>query len=71
MSAYVLVGTISAAYLDGKWCRSQVVGVTDDENVITVRFLDMGGYREMPRHSVKQIRYNLFILFNAHSSRDS
>lgn len=58
----ITLGTISAAFLDGKWCRSQVVGVSVDENVITVRFLDVGGYREMPRHNVKQIRTDFLSL---------
>jgi A-kinase anchor protein 1 len=59
----IALGTICAALLDGEsWCRAQVVFVAPDESTLTVRCLDVGGYREMARSDVKQIRTDFLSL---------
>ncbi|CAG0922295.1 unnamed protein product [Notodromas monacha] len=49
-------GMVCVAPAQGGWFRSQVMSHENDSENVTIKFLDYGGYAELPVESLRQIR---------------
>ena len=63
-AAYLLFldGMVCSAPAQGGWYRAQVVSAENELQQVTVKFLDYGGYAELPASSLRQIRLDFMSL---------
>ena len=56
VSVCVSVGVICACECEGQWYRTQVMDVYTAEDQAFIKYVDFGGYANVPIDSLKQIR---------------
>lgn len=55
-------GVICVCQNDGAWYRAMITSQEDENGECTIRFVDYGGYAQMPVTSLKQIRTDFMTL---------